>query len=100
MTKQVLPGQHVPSVLEDEITEPGSFSYFVDGTDKIAGLLFLCPCGCGEKGSLDFRANNPDKHPSWMWDGNEDHPTLSPSVLKTSGCKWHGHLVAGVWKEC
>ena len=36
--------------------------------------------------------------PVWGWDGNEDKPTLSPS-LHWPG-QWHGHLVAGRLVSC
>lgn len=35
--------------------------------------------------------------PLWTWDGNEDKPTLSPSI-HTLGC-WHGFVRAGEMVE-
>lgn len=40
--------------------------------------------------------------PFWAWDGNEDAPTLMPSiVLKDSGGEdiWHGHVKRGVAED-
>lgn len=34
----------------------------------------------------------------WGWDGNEDAPTLTPSIADP--CGYHGHLVAGVLEPC
>ena len=36
-------------------------------------------------------------HPSWLWDGDEDYPTLSPSIAcgLPKGSNWHGYLVNG-----
>lgn len=34
----------------------------------------------------------------WGWDGNEERPTLKPS-LKYEG-HWHGHLNAGRLQSC
>lgn len=34
----------------------------------------------------------------WGWDGNEDKPTLQPSIHWLNN--WHGHLVAGELKSC
>jgi hypothetical protein len=34
----------------------------------------------------------------WTWDGNEEAPTLSPSVdcrVEDGGCGWHGWIRAG-----
>lgn len=37
---------------------------------------------------------------SWKWDGDEVKPTLTPSIQKLSGCRWHGWLQGGVFKTC
>jgi hypothetical protein len=64
---------------------------------EIEGVAFRCPCGCGFTSWLPVR---PDER-GWQWDGNEDAPTLTPSVLQSGmPCKWHGFLTAGEWKAC
>lgn len=77
--------------------EPGSFQYYGDQTGDIAGMAFICPCGdCGLEGVLHF-SPRPDRA-SWKWDGNMEHPTLSPSVNAVGfPCKWHGWLKNGEW---
>ncbi len=40
------------------------------------------------------------KHAYWQWNGNEDTPTLSPSILHHSVPSWHGHVDAGVMVPC
>lgn len=40
----------------------------------------------------------PPKCHTWTWDGNEDTPTLKPSVKYER--HWHGHFTAGVMKNC
>ena len=88
-----------PATLVDDTdttgAPPGAFEFFVDKDGKIAGMLYLCPCGCGARGALNFR---PHPSPSWEWDGNEQTPTLSPSVHHVG--HWHGYLRAGVWETC
>lgn len=75
---------------------PGGFEYFVNASDKkVAGMIYSCPCGCGRIGALDFK---PSESPSWVWDGNEEEPTLSPSVHDVG--HWHGYLKNGVWESC
>ena len=33
----------------------------------------------------------------WQWDGNEDKPTLSPSIMENAdGSGWHGFIRQGV----
>jgi hypothetical protein len=79
--------------------KPGDFEFFASARQPFAGLFFVCPCGCGDVRGLPFR-NGPaawDGEPSWTWDGDEERPTLSPSILRTDGCKWHGYLKSGIW---
>lgn len=37
-----------------------------------------------------------DHHPSWIWDGNRERPTFSPSI-NCGSCpgKWHGFIENG-----
>lgn len=81
---------------------PGAFEYYAEGDRAVAGMVYICPCGCGSHGDLPFRPATP-AHPSWQWDGNREAPTLDPSVhdiyrkdgqIKTH---WHGWLRKGVW---
>lgn len=64
---------------------------------EVAGFAFICPCGCGRHGWLQFRPGPP---PSWEWNGNREKPTLRPSVRQVGGCQWHGWLTDGVWRSC
>ena len=74
-----------------------SWTHWYSRPDEIAGLQFVCPCGCGAIGYVNVSG---DKKPLWQWDGNKEKPTLSPSIQRTSGCRWHGYLRAGVFQEC
>ncbi len=77
---------------------PGSFDLTGRANHKgIHGLIYACPCGCGEIGSLHFAVGDDAQSPSWKWDGNEDAPTLTPSIRRLDGCKWHGFLTKGQW---
>lgn len=61
---------------------------------------FMCPGPCKGMSALALRPvvdSSYDKQ-SWEFDGNEDSPTLTPSILHV-GC-WHGWLTAGEFKEC
>ena len=89
-------GKHVPDI-DVEGLNPGDFSFFTGYTSKkILGLLFVCPCGCDHRSSLNF---DPRGTPVWRWNGDQEKPTLSPSVFRTDECRWHGFLVDGVWKS-
>jgi hypothetical protein len=72
-----------------EDVAPGTFQL----VDKDTGLTFVCPCGCGSVICLPFVGRI-----TWQWDGDRTHPTLRPSIRQLRGCRWHGHLVAGVWQ--
>lgn len=94
----------VKAVRVDDVDErcatPGAFK-FVSYEGQTAGMIYVCPCGCGRQGFLAFRgAPRPPERaerPSWIWDGNRDAPTLSPSVHHVG--HWHGWLRAGMWEQ-
>ena len=56
-----------------------SLSNILRGTDH--GLAFHCP-GCNAVHIVNTR---PGNGPTWTWDGNVEKPTLSPSILVTTG---------------
>jgi hypothetical protein len=69
------------------------------------GVIFNCPCGCGDEGYVPFQ--NPldgglplDPNRSvWQRTGETfETLTLTPSILKVrnpSGCGWHGFITNG-----
>ena len=77
----------------------GEFCYFsnYEETDDHAGIVYCCPCGCGALGALSFDTHKSD-HPRWHWDGNCESPTLTPSIQRTAGCRWHGYLTKGEFR--
>jgi hypothetical protein len=94
--------------INDEVNTPGQFQYYTYRTrrDLTVGLLFICPCGCGELQSVRFRTEVSGERPSWNWDGNREKPTLTPSINilqmndkgEQIGEHWHGYLTAGRWR--
>lgn len=60
-------------------------------------LWFVCPCGCGNCSHIPIKSDQQD---GWQWDGNEQQPTLTPSIQKLISCRWHGYLRAGVFQSC
>lgn len=84
-----------------DLSQPGDYQFVTRySSGELCGLAYMCPCGCGAEGLLQFRGLSVDDHPSWIWDGNRDAPTLTPSILRTRGCRWHGFLTAGVFRSC
>lgn len=68
-------------------------------TSKISHLFFCCPCGCGDVFGIPVTQMKEGEY-GWKWDGKETHPTLTPSILRRSRCKWHGHLTKGIFDAC
>ncbi len=99
------PKASVPAVLhEDWDTDPpGAFAFTDYGDNEDGAILFRCPCGCGALQSVHFVGRR-----AWVWDGNREAPTVTPSVLiyqhgeggKITGEHWHGFLTAGQWVSC
>ena len=77
---------------------PGAGCWVKGTDDQIACLRFVCPCGCGSLGTCPVRPGYGNA--LWTWDRNEASPTLTPSILKLSGCRWHGYLTNGVFVPC
>jgi hypothetical protein len=63
-------------------------------------LSFVCPCGCGSVHQVRVTHLPPGNGPEWSWNGNKEKPTLWPSLQLNSACRWHGHLVDGIFKRC
>jgi len=87
----------------NDLKEPGQ--YILTGHHGVEGkhgLMFRCPCGCGALGHLPFDSYTRPSYvtETWTWDGNETEPTLSPSIQRTSACRWHGFLKKGLFEEC
>lgn len=94
----------VDDLFGDPRAPAGAFKFFaVDGVR--AGFNFRCPCGsCEHMGGVRF---SPPAANGWTWDGNEEAPTVRPSVLLYAPdgnggavAHWHGFLTAGEWESC
>lgn len=78
---------------------PGTMLFTYDGKENIKGIIFKCPCGCGEiGGGVNFDPS--DRGPCWQWNRDQEKPTVTPSIQKLDGCKWHGFLTDGVFVSC
>lgn len=60
---------------------------------------FVCPCGCGVVHAIPVCRTVKEPR-CWLWDGNVEKPTLSPSIKRIGGCGWHGFLTKGVFETC
>ena len=57
--------------------------------------------------SCVVETDNPDPRRFWEWDGNEEAPTLSPSIMVDTHWGedwvrvfWHGYMKAGHFQAC
>lgn len=64
-------------------------------------IEFDCPCGCGRPVCIPFL--NPDdggksvyQNYGWQREGTTfETLTLTPSILRSGGCGWHGFVTKG-----
>ena len=98
-------GHRVDEIDSDGPIPAGVFEFCSDNNGPNAGILFGCPCGCGEMHVVQFRA---DHRPMWNWNGDREAPTLTPSIAirqmdgagNVIGDHWHGFLTNGEWRSC
>lgn len=60
-------------------------------------ISMLCPCGCGEKISLNTL---PDDSPRWTLEEHDGVPSIRPSVWRRVGCRSHFFLRRGRIEWC
>ncbi len=94
--------KRVQSFDEADQVGPGAFLWEVTADRRC--ILFMLP---GETflRTVQVAKGPPQNENVWGWDGNEDSPTLRPSLdakdIKT--CKasvWHGYLTDGRFVSC
>ena len=87
-------GDEVP----DHDAPPGAFCWRTEPPDDTTPggryLLYVCPRGAGFCG-VPIRPNVLPNGAGWNHDGNDDAPTLTPSVNCVGGCGWHGFITNG-----
>jgi len=71
-----------------------------EGHSEPYGMIYICPCGCGEDCGLIFR-NHPYSRnircSKYEFSGTLAEPTVSPSLSQATPCSWHGWLRNGVF---
>ena len=84
----------VESIVGEGIA-PGSIKFY-SRDDGVVGLHFVCPCGCGRVGGVEFGPKG------WAWNGNRERPSVTPSIYFNRGGQgeWHGYLTDGEFREC
>jgi hypothetical protein len=98
-----------------KIVEPGKLHQEVDVLTDAQGVWFLCPkcfeangrnnigvhgviCWFRDRGVPDTEDPRPGR---WVVSGSSyTDLSLSPSILLTSGCGWHGYVTNGNVTSC
>lgn len=88
------------------VTKPGDFAWDIDMAlstpEERAGVrrvLYIHLPGETRWGAIQVaRGATPPEDRVWGWDGNEDAPTINPSI--DSRGVWHGWLRAGRLVSC
>lgn len=75
---------------------PAGSARFAESQGGKPYLTYVCPCGCGSVGTLPLLPLFPGEA-GWGWDGDRVYPTITPSIQRKYGCRWHGFLTKGVW---
>ncbi len=94
----------VPSESNCTIQQPGDFCWDFDherlGGKREDKLHFLYLCLPGETRWSPIQVQNGPTGGDriWGWDGNEEKPTVTPSIHCVG--HWHGHLNNGFLKSC
>lgn len=78
-----------------ESVQKGDYQFTKDEATGQRWFWFKCPGSCGQVSAIALRPVVKASGHSWEFDGNEDAPTLSPSINHV-GC-WHGFLRGGVF---
>lgn len=89
--------RRVPNPLPAEhITRPGDFSWDSEADGK--RYLYLCLPGSTHMEAIKVKRGAPGGNRVWGWDGNEETPTIEPSIHAVGS--WHGYLRAGRLVSC
>lgn len=95
----------VPLKEGHEKLQPGDFAWDFDALEcggeraKETHYIYLSlPGDAGGWCAIEVKRGGPGGDRVWGWDGNEDKPTLTPSIHAPG--QWHGHLVNGRLVSC
>lgn len=83
----------IPAIKSSNIwddTREGAYQF------EKGSIIFQCPCHCGQLRTVPVKVGEKEAR-SWKWNGDEDKPTLEPSILIQGECGWHGFLTNGEW---
>ena len=62
------------------------------------GFIYLFLPGKSGPDAIEIGRGDPGGYRVWGWDGNQEKPTLTPSIHAPG--QWHGYLKAGRLESC
>ena len=79
------------------------FAFVQISRDDISAIVFWCPNGKNRMCSIPITRGDQIEEQAnrkWHWDGNEDEPTITPSIGCDAPprCGWHGNITKGETK--
>lgn len=91
MNTESIPARRVPY---GQMKVPGDFCF-----DEEREHIYVILPGMKHPDAIRIEKGSDRGHPRvWGWDGNEDKPTLQPSIHCPG--EWHGYLTEGELKSC
>lgn len=88
----------------DQTTSPGDFCWDFDfpelggKREDLTHFLYLHLPGEQHLGCIQVKRGPAGGDRVWGWDGNEERPTITPSIWHKG--VWHGHLQNGRFNSC
>ena len=77
-----------------KMERPGDFCF----ADDLSYIYLWLPGMSGPDAIRIHNGPDPGRDRHWGWDGNQDTPTLTPSIHAPG--EWHGYLRAGRLESC
>jgi Family of unknown function (DUF6527) len=77
-------------------------SFIITNSEHGFYISFICPAKEGDFRHLPISTGKKIDG-RWLWSGNFEKPTLSPSIFNYTSKKepqWHGHLTDGKFISC
>src|SRR5262245_20984876 len=99
MNTQSVDCRRVPYPLPaDHKVQPGDFSWSPETLKDGSRYLYISLPGESSMHAIKVMRSDPGVERVWGWDGNEDKPTLTPSIHSPG--VWHGYLRNGRLESC
>ncbi len=91
MNTESIPANKVESGAD--LKNPGDFCFSHE-----RDYLYIRLPGSRHNDALRIQKGQPGGDRVWGWDGDEEKPTLTPSIDAPG--EWHGYLRAGMLESC